>query len=176
VQFIGTEVKAGEKVPPDELISGPKGGKTKGFRRLRPGDSVENGQLLAKLDDRLARINLTVKERKLGFSKAESDGVKAMLDEAEGRLKLAEKLYSKKAVSIEELRAAHAIRDKMNSDSISKKVAASQAAADVRIAQMLLEQHEIRSQVSGVIRTIHKYPGEGVKKSETVFEIELRDK
>jgi RNA polymerase sigma factor (sigma-70 family) len=176
VQLIGTEIKAGEEVSPDELISNPKGGGTKRFRRLRPGDVVENRQLLAKLDDRLARINLTVKERKLSFSKAESDGVKAILDEAEFKVKVAEKLYSKNTISIEELRAARAIRDKMTTEFISKYEAASQAAADVRIAQMLLEQHEIRSQVSGVIRTIYKYPGEGVGKSETVFEIQIKAK
>ena len=89
---------------------------------------------------------------------------------------MAEELSSKNTISMEELRAARAIRDKMTTEFISKYEAASQAAADVRIAQMLLEQHQIRSKVSGVIRTIHKYRGEGVRKSETVFEIQVKDK
>ena len=61
VQFIGTEIKEGEKVPAGELISAQNGGETKRFRRLRPGDVVEKGQLLAELYYRIPRIVLALK-------------------------------------------------------------------------------------------------------------------
>jgi hypothetical protein len=42
-------------------------------------------------------------------------------------------------------------------------------------AQIALQPYEIRSAARGVIKTIYKHPGEGVKYLDPVFRIELDD-
>src|SRR5262249_38721991 len=51
--FVGTEVKPGEQVGPDRLIIVKRGDQETRYRRLKEGDTVEAGQLVALLDDRL---------------------------------------------------------------------------------------------------------------------------
>ena len=67
---VGTEIKEGEKVPADRLVVVKVGGEEKRYLRLREGDTVEEGQLLARLDDRLARLDADVQKSKVDAAKA----------------------------------------------------------------------------------------------------------
>jgi RNA polymerase sigma factor (sigma-70 family) len=70
---VGREVKAGAKTPANLLVTVKVDGEVKRYRRLRVGDMVEEGQLLARVDDRLARLDLEVQESKLEAAKADVD-------------------------------------------------------------------------------------------------------
>src|SRR5262249_30233736 len=69
--MVGTEIKDGEKVPEDQVVSVKIGGETRKYRKLREGDAVEEGQLLGLVDDTLAREELAIKKAKLDAAKAE---------------------------------------------------------------------------------------------------------
>ncbi len=71
VLMIGTEIKDGEIVPADDIITIKTDGKERRFRRLKVGDKVAEGQLIGLLDDRLARLE--VQSRKAKVQAAEAD-------------------------------------------------------------------------------------------------------
>ena len=175
VLFIGTEIREGEKLPPEAVITVQVGGETKTYRCLKKGDAVKEGQLLARLDDRLARAQLAAKKSKVVSSKADADGAKSIADEVESKLKTAEDLYQRRAIVLEEYRSAKLTRDKMFFDALAKVEAAKLPELELAQAQRLIDMHEIRSSVNGIIAVIEKRPGEAAKKLETVFEIEVMD-
>jgi multidrug resistance efflux pump len=173
VQFVGTEIKAGEKVPPERLVTVKLGGGVRNFRRLRNGDRVVKGQLLVQLDDRPARSEVAIKEANVFASKADAEGAKSIANEAEEKLKTAEDLYKKRAIALEEYRAANVTRDKMHYDTIAKLEAWKLAQIELNVAIINLEQYEIRAPASGTIAAIRKRPGEAVRELETVIEIDV---
>jgi RNA polymerase sigma factor (sigma-70 family) len=172
VMLVGTEVKKGENVPPERLI--PARGKGQpAFKLLREGDQVKTGQLLVKLDDRLASNRLRVAKAKLAVAKAEYDGAYKTFEEAKARFETAERLYKRNPplISEEEYREKKLGRDKFLIETEAKKAAIEVADLEIGNAQIILEMHEVRSPVNGTIRTILKRPGEGVKALDPVVEI-----
>jgi len=166
ISFVGTEIKEGEKVPADQKIS-------KQYRRVRKGDHVEAGQLLGRVDDRLARDEMTIKEQKLSAAKADLVVSEKTRDEAKERFATQTELYKRKATSLEEFRGAQLAVDKYTSEVASKQAAIAVAEAELNQARTVVEMHNIRSPVRGVIRTIYIHPGEGVQSLGLVFVIEL---
>src|SRR6185437_5330119 len=84
--LIGTEIKDGEKVSARDMVKLEVGSEAKSFRRLRAGDKVEKGQLVAMLDDRLARDDVAVKESKVEAAEAFCLVAEKTRDEAKKRL------------------------------------------------------------------------------------------
>ena len=103
---VGTEIKKGEKVPTDRIVTVKQNGQATTYRRLREGDAVEEGQLLARVDDRLARLDLDVARSKLEGAAAELGAAAKTKEEAERRYQTVSKLNANKAVSEEELSTA----------------------------------------------------------------------
>src|SRR5439155_20212658 len=115
VRVIGTEIKEGEKVPLGQTITVKVDGEKKKYRRLKKGDSVEDAQLLALLDDELARADVDIKAAKLNSAHAEFRVAENARDEARARYDTAKKLYgvgvkgngsTVRAISQEDLRGA----------------------------------------------------------------------
>src|SRR5262249_33668911 len=69
----GPPVARGEAVPPDLCARVKIGGEWATFRLLREDDRVEKDQVLAWIDDRLARDDLEMKKRKAAAARAELD-------------------------------------------------------------------------------------------------------
>ncbi len=177
VQFIGTEIKVGEKVPPNKSILAQLGKEKKEFRRLQSGDAVVEGQFLARLaDDPLENAELNMKAKKLSQSMADADGSKAIAQEAESKYTVALRLFQTKAIAEEDLRSAKATLVKLYWDGVAKERAVETAQADLRISEEVIERHNVRGMVGGVIRNIYKRPGEAVRKFETILEIEVTEK
>ena len=74
--LVGTEIKEGEKVPEGQRIAVRIDGQQRQYRRLRVGDKVVEGQLLARLDDRLARDELQIAEARIVAREADSCAAK----------------------------------------------------------------------------------------------------
>lgn len=173
ILFVGTELQPGEQVPPDKLVEVRIGSELKRFRRLKEDDPVEAGQLLAQLDDRLARDDLAMKHGKLLSSKAELAAAEKTRDEAKNRYDTQFRLRSTAAgaVSDEELRATRLTWDRYVFECVSKKEAVGLAELERNQAQTVLDMHQIRSSISGIIKTIYKKRGEAVRNLEPVFQI-----
>ncbi len=156
VQFVGSEAPPGEKLPADRFVESEVRGERRRYRRLQKGDTVKEGQLLVRLDPGLAQAHLAAKEGKLLSAKADAEGALSIAQEAESKLKTAEDLYAKRAVSLEEYRSARLTRDKMFFDAIAKKEAVKQAEVELKQTQEVIDSHDIRSGVDGVIVAILK--------------------
>jgi RNA polymerase sigma factor (sigma-70 family) len=171
ISFIGTEIKKGEKVPPERIVTVKVGGKELKYRRLKVGDRVEAGQLLGAVDDRLARAEMAIKEKKLEACKAELATSEKTRDEARERFNTQVRLGA--ATNKEDLRAAKLTWEKYVSEVVSKQAAVTVAESELQASQVMIEMHEIRSRVNGVIKAIYNRPGEAVKSLEPVFLIQL---
>src|SRR5579884_1672541 len=153
---IGTEIKEGEKVPPDQVVTVKVGDEEKKYRRLRAGDAVEEGQLLARLDDRLAREELAEAKQKVVASQADWDAAKKTRDEAEQRYRTMERLIRGKGdMSLEEVRAAKLTWDRYFYEEIARKAAVEVARLEGKLAQTRLQMYEIRSPVSGTVTKLY---------------------
>jgi RNA polymerase sigma factor (sigma-70 family) len=174
IDVIGTPVRSGEIVPADRLVTIQIGDRKESYRLLREEDRVEVGQLIARLDDRLARVALAIKKARFTASKAELGVSEKTRDEAERRFDAVQKLHkaSPGAATEEDVRGAELTWARYVAEARSKKELVRVAELEWKEAQLLLELYEIRSAVRGVIKAIYKHPGEAVKYLEPVFRIE----
>jgi RNA polymerase sigma factor (sigma-70 family) len=169
---LGTEVKPSQKAPPGRLMTVSVGGQTRAFQRLQEGDTVEKGQVLAQLDDRLACSAVATRAAELAAREAELEAATKTRDEA--RMDYQSKLKRRgAAVDENDLQAAKLTSEKFDSEVASKLQQVKVRQLELRQAQIVLDMYQIRSQARGVIRTIYKQPGEGVQSLEPLLAIEL---
>lgn len=168
---IGSEVEPGETVEPDRLvrIPGRKGIRT--FRRLKEDDPVKAGQMLAQLDDRLAYDDWAMKEGKVAAARADLAAAEKTRDEAKSRAETQDRLYRTKATTEEEVRSAHLTWERHHFEALSKREALTLAELERNQAKTVLDMHQIRSTIPGVIKTLLKNRGEAVKALEPVFQV-----
>jgi len=152
ILFIGTEVQPGEDVPADRQVSVRLGSQVKTFRRLKEDDRVEAGQLLARLDDRLARDELAIKNGKLAASKADLSSAEKTRDEARNRYETQLHLHASRSTSGEEVRAAKLTWDRYIYECDSKREAVRLADLECHQSETVLAMHEIRSSIPGVVK------------------------
>jgi multidrug efflux pump subunit AcrA (membrane-fusion protein) len=174
VRILGTEIKPGDQVPADQIVSLKVGTETKKYRRLQKGDAVAEGQLLGFLDDCLARDEMGIKQARLRVAVADGEAAYKTKEELYARYQVQVHLFKGgglRATTEEDLRAALLLSQTKHYEWISKREAIKQAEAELRQAKTVLEMDEIRSPARGVVKTILKYPGEAVKKLEPILVI-----
>ena len=175
--FIGTEIKPGEQVPPAQVISLTIGKEVKQYRRLQKGDRVEEGQLLARLDDRLARAEYAIQKKKVEEAEAAYKQARAVQDERRARHDSEMKRVGPIFVgSDQKLHDAFRQWVTAKDQAEDKQKALERTKLELKKAQIVLAMHAIRCRTSGVIQVIAKHPGEAVQKLETVFVIRIADK
>lgn len=168
----GTEIQPGEKVPNNRMVKVRSGGQEITYRRWREGDRVEEGQLLARLDDRLARDEVAIKRTRLVASEAELIAALKTRDEAKARFERYQELAKRGALDPSELGAAKLTWERYEQEAVSRKAAVEVAGLELKQAQTLLEMYEIRSPLRGVIQAIYRKRGEAVRGLEPVFRIQ----
>ena len=107
IEFVGTEIKPGEKVPENRVITIHAANNVQKYRKLRVGDVIEKGQLLGQLDDRPARAELSIKLAKVAVSEADLLASEKTRDEACERWLTQKRLQVKGASSLEDVRGAN---------------------------------------------------------------------
>jgi multidrug efflux pump subunit AcrA (membrane-fusion protein) len=142
-------------------------------KKLKAGDRVEAGQVIARLDDRLSQIDLERARCKVRVAQLELEASKKVLAEAETRYELLLRLTKVRNMDIgqEEIRGKKLAVERFQLEVNIKKEVVNLALFDVRTAETVLDMHVIRSPVRGVIRTIYKKTGEGIKSLEPILEI-----
>jgi WD40 repeat protein len=169
---IGREVKAGEAVPPERLVIVGEGDRARRFYRHLEDDVVEANQLLGQLDDRKARDEYAIKDSKVAAGQADLAASEKTRDEAKYRYETQLNLQKgTKATSQEEVRAAKLNWDRYFFEARSKREAVKLAELERNQAKTVLDQHEIRTAIPGIIKAIHKKRGEAVRGMEPVFQI-----
>lgn len=175
VLFLGREIKPGEKVRDSDQFTFEIDGKSIKYRRLRIGDTIEKGQVIGRLGDGLARSEVSMRIAKLKATQEEKQSSEKMRDEAWQRWLTAKQFRMRKVAdtSLEELRGAMLTYDRYVYETKSKEEAIKVAEAELNRAKAILDSFQIRSGVRGIVRRIHKRPGEAVQALETVVTLEL---
>jgi WD40 repeat protein len=179
--LIGREVKEGEPPSddPNEIVEVVRGKDKKRYHRLKESDRVEKDQLLAILDDRLAQADLLVKASKVTAAEADQTAAKKIKEEYEERNRSALKLRTGggfAAISEEDVRMAKVQAEKAKYDEVAKEKATDSARAEYEAAKTVVDMHEVRSSIPGVVKTIHKKGGEAVKNLEPILLINYPDR
>src|SRR5262245_7549390 len=175
IEVIGREPRPGEKVPANRLITVGPVGKQKQYVRLVEGDSIRKGELLARIEDAVARNDIAIKIAKLNASEAEWRASGKTKDEAHKRYEALQEAVRRAPGSVapEELRGAKLTWDRYIEDENAKFQAINVAKQELQQAKLLLDLYEIRSPVDGVIAEILKKEGEAVRQFEGVFRVRI---
>jgi RNA polymerase sigma factor (sigma-70 family) len=173
IAVVGREVKKGETLPADQIVSLRTREGVKKYRLLREGDRVEAGQVLAVLDDRLARNELAIQKAKLVAAQADFEAARKTEMEAQARLDRQDALRAQNFVSPDDYAAAVLTRDRYQAEAKAKKAGVEVATLAVERAEIELDKHTIRSPVRGVVTAIYRQPGEAVRGLDPVVQIEI---
>jgi RNA polymerase sigma factor (sigma-70 family) len=164
-----TEIQPGEQVGLKDIVVV---GNTK-YRRLREGDTIAEGQLLARVDDAVARDDVRIQEAKVQAAEADLLTASKTKDEAKMRYDRMVKANEQKPgiYSAEDISGAKLSWDRYLQEEATKKATVIVAQAQLNQSKTQLERYMIRSPVAGVIKTIQVQKGEAVQRLGTVVEI-----
>jgi biotin carboxyl carrier protein len=142
--------------------------------RLKKGDHVKVGQVLARLDDRLAREDVEIKKAKLEQSEADLHASEKTRAEAQVRLERRVRLAQQApaAVPQEDVTGSRLTVERYQAEVISKRAAVAVARAELHQAQTVAETYVVVSPINGVIRSTFRRPGEFVKQGQTLFVVQ----
>jgi RNA polymerase sigma factor (sigma-70 family) len=147
----------------------------KWFLPVKEGTTIKPGQLLALTDPVTAADDLAIKLAKFDAAEAGRVAEEKQRDEYKDRWMRADKLYKQGAGSYEDVTAAKLAYDYHVYETIHKTEDLKVAAGELRMAQTILEMHEVRSKVRGVVTKVTRYAGEGVKSLEPVVQVRLEE-
>jgi WD40 repeat protein len=181
VMFIGTEITDGEQAPSYDLLEVQMGETKKRFRRLKEGDYVKADQLVALVDDTLARADEAIKVAKLYAAEADKVAEEKTRDEALSRYDTQKKLFfnnpgSMRATSREDLTGALLTYNKYVESTKSKEQAVNVAKEELNQARKTLSMYEVHPKISGIVKLINKHPGEAIKSLEPILQIQNYDR
>jgi multidrug efflux pump subunit AcrA (membrane-fusion protein) len=169
VLVVGSEIKKGDQVPPEDVVAVKAVGKVEKYRRWKEGDRVKKGQLLVRLDDRLAQKELHLQRAKLTARIKDYEGAVALRNVYEKELDRLLGLQKKGGgVKKKELATTKSQLRRYTQEAIGKYEAIKGAEREVGKAWARLEVHKIRSPVSGVIHAVNIRPGEAVQANQAV--------
>jgi RND family efflux transporter MFP subunit len=132
---------------------------------VEEGMLVEEGQVLARLDDELARVELRLAEARLDSQRAVVESVQANLAEAERVHERATRLRPQNLVSEAQLSEATARLDSLKADLKRSKSDIKALGFEVERQQERLEDHVITAPYAGVVTVKNAQPGEIISPS-----------
>jgi RND family efflux transporter MFP subunit len=127
---------------------------------VEEGMEVEEGQLLARLDDSNARVNLGLAQAELQAARSTLDETEVRRNEAEIDLNRIRELVERRVSSQSELDRAQASFDSLVARIEQQKTQIDVAAQRVAVWQQEIEDRTIRAPFAGVIVSKNAQPGE----------------
>ncbi|HEX5270591.1 MAG TPA: hypothetical protein VFW33_08905, partial [Gemmataceae bacterium] len=135
----------------------------KWFLPLEDGVPVREGQLLGMIDPSTAVDDLAIKVSKFDAAEADRAAEEKQRDEYKERWQRADKLYKQGSGSYEDMTAAKLAYEYHFFETIHKQEDLKVAGNEMRQVETLLDQHMIKSKISGQIKQVIRRPGESVK-------------
>jgi RND family efflux transporter MFP subunit len=127
---------------------------------IEEGMRVQEGAVLARLDDTEARAQLSLARAQLTAARSQQAEVRAQLDQAERDHTRQQELYRRQLVAAQALDAAVAQRDTLRAKLASTAEQIRVAEESVAVAQVQLDNTVIRAPFSGVVIAKAAQPGE----------------
>jgi WD40 repeat protein len=181
-------VKEGDPTPPPQLrpwdeIEALEAGRvviaseSRYFRELGVGDTVQAGEILAVVNPAIALDELDIKKEKLTAAMAEVRTSAATKDEAWQRYvgQLNSNKRTPGTYSEDDVRGGKLTHERYVQEEIAKRAAYKQGQRELNATITQLKMHEIRAQISGVIKMIYKSRGDAVKEFDSMMQIQDLD-
>jgi len=165
---ICTELTPGQNVPKDDIFEHPIDPNKK-YRRLKEGENVVRGQLVALLDDRVAQAKHQAALVKNKAYKEILEKSTMASQSQEKSLKVLETPGIASKLEVEKARTEYMNALKQQADAQGNY---DQSFEEIRASKVQLEEHELRAAIDGRIKTRYRNPGESVKELEPVLMIE----
>lgn len=127
---------------------------------VEEGDQVEQGQVVAVLDESNTRQELQLAESQLQSARARVNETRALLQEAEAALKRARELAARQLISRAELDNAEAAQKSLAAQLQTRLSEVTTAENQVKLRQQFLEDLIIRAPFAGVVVAKNAQPGE----------------
>jgi RND family efflux transporter MFP subunit len=127
---------------------------------IEEGQRVEQGAVLARLDDTEARAQLALARAQLAAARSQEGEIRALLAQAERDYARQQELYGRQLVAAQTLDAALAQRDTLRARLANNVEQVRVAAESVDVAEVQLDNTVIRAPFSGVVVAKSAQPGE----------------
>jgi RND family efflux transporter MFP subunit len=128
--------------------------------RIEEGMRVEEGDVLARLDDTEAKAQLSLARAQLSVATSQEGEIRALQQQAERDYERAQELFNRQLVSAQSIDAARAQRDMLRARLIANAEQVRAARESVSVATVQLDNTVIRAPFSGVVVTKSAQPGE----------------
>jgi RND family efflux transporter MFP subunit len=127
---------------------------------IEEGMRVEEGAVLARLDDTEAKAQLALTRAQLAAASSQEGEIRALLQQAEADYTRAQELFNRQLVSAQAIDAARAQRDTLRARLAANTEQVRVARESVSVAGVQLANTVIRAPFSGVVVTKSAQPGE----------------
>ena len=127
---------------------------------IEEGMRVEEGAVLARLDDTEARAELALARAELTAARSAVGEIQALLDQTERDYERQRQLHDRQLVAAQALDAALAQRDSLRARLLNATERIKVAEQSVRVAEVNVENTVIRAPFSGVVVAKAAQPGE----------------
>jgi RND family efflux transporter MFP subunit len=127
---------------------------------IEEGMRVEEGAVLARLDDTEAKAQLSLARAQLAAASSQEGEIRALLHQAESDYTRSQELFNRQLVSAQSLDAARAQRDTLRARLAANTEQVKVARESVSVAEVQLANTVIRAPFSGVVVTKSAQPGE----------------
>jgi RND family efflux transporter MFP subunit len=127
---------------------------------IEEGMRVEEGAVLARLDDTDAKAQLALSQAQLVSTRSQLAEIRALLEQAERDFTRQSQLWDRQLIAAQALDAARAQRDSLRARLIAAEEQIRVAQESVTVAQVQLDNTVIRAPFTGVVVAKAAQPGE----------------
>jgi RND family efflux transporter MFP subunit len=127
---------------------------------IEEGMRVQEGAVLARLDDIEAKAQLALAQAQLGSTRSQLAEIRALLEQAERDFARQSQLHERQLVAAQALDAARAQRDSLRARLVSAEEQIKVAEESVAVAKVQLDNMVVRAPFSGVVIAKAAQPGE----------------
>jgi RND family efflux transporter MFP subunit len=128
--------------------------------RIEEGMRVEEGAVLARLDDTEAKAQLALTRAQLAAAISQEGEIRALLQQAESDYTRSQELFNRQLVSAQAIDAARAQRDMLRAKLAANAEQVRVARESVSVAEVQLANTVIRAPFGGVVVAKSAQPGE----------------
>jgi WD40 repeat protein len=162
------------RLPQDQVIEHPRTHIK--YRKLIEGSYVKAGQLIGFLDDKLAAAKKEIQFAEVTANYAKRDAAIQLKNTFLEEWRMNFDLAAKNSGSKSDERRSKAQFDKSGADLAEAEGQVLKSQQELKQAEVILEEHEIRTTIPGKINRFYRRPGEAVKELDPVAEVQLLDK
>jgi len=127
---------------------------------IEEGMRVNEGAVLARLDDMEARQQLAMARAQLAHARSQDGEIRAQLEQAERDYVRAQELFKRQLVAEQSLDAARAQRDMLRAKLVAAQELVRVATESVSMAEVQLDNTVIRAPFGGIVIAKSAQPGE----------------